>query len=157
MRHLNAPQSTFEVHRPTPDGKKTPIPRIQSLGYGRQTTARNITTEHFNKTSIEKYCKFACPAKATIIPYLIDMQEVRRTMTLKSRSKKTRILAETEESLTSNETETQSKRWKAYKRKAVSHFNAELRQKEEAEVKEFEQVVDPDQERKEDDPSQRPI
>jgi len=68
------------------------------------------------------------------------MQEVKRAMTLPLRRKKARTLPETEEHLTPDETDAQSKRWKVNKRKAASRFNAELCRKAEAEVKESEQV-----------------
>jgi predicted ArsR family transcriptional regulator len=56
-------------------------------------------------------------------------------MTLPSRRYKLRTLAETEEPLSPDENETQSKSRKVYKLKNTSRFYAELRRKAEAEVK----------------------
>lgn len=66
-------------------------------------------------------------------------------------------MAETDKPSSPDETETQSKSWKVYKRKDISRFYAELRRKAEAEVKEYKQVFDLDQERQENDHSQRQI
>jgi len=47
-RHLNAPQSTFEVNTPTPDGRRRQNPEFSLTDIEDKQPPNDVTLEHFN-------------------------------------------------------------------------------------------------------------